>query len=38
MKKARSAISGKFVTVSYAKAHPETTVVENIYYKKTKRK
>jgi hypothetical protein len=26
--RARSAITGKFVTMAYAKSHPKTTVIE----------
>jgi hypothetical protein len=33
-KKARSAISGKYVKKSYAKRHPKTTVVETDKKKK----
>lgn len=27
--RARSAISGKYVTLRYAKSHPKTTIIEN---------
>ena len=35
---ARSAITGRFVTESYADKHPKTTVVEHIYVHKPKTK
>lgn len=36
VKKARSAKTGQFVTMSYAKKHPNTTVVEKVKVGPTK--
>ena len=36
--KGRSAITGQFVSISYAQNHPNTTVIEKIKVAPTKRK
>ena len=33
---ARSAVSGRFVTETYAKQHPKTTEIEHVYVPKPK--
>ena len=38
VKKARSAVTGQFVTIDYAKKHPKTTVIETRKYKKEYKK
>lgn len=36
VEKARSAVTGKFVSISYAQKHPDTTVIEKVKVGPTK--